>query len=334
MKSLVLSLALLTLLPQAALAQADTPIVKSATIYDKTAAFAGSADLQVKAWDRFLAAWGQDNPLSTEDDTLRSQARAGKDKALAAARVPAVRPPANGGGETVSHCSYCPDMVVIPAGSFMMGSNDYDSEKSPHPVTVQSFEMGKTEVTQGQWKAVMGSDKNPSGFKTCGDNCPVEKVSWDMAQDYIRKLNAKSGRQYRLPSEAEWEFAARAGTSTQYFWGDSIGRNNANCDGCGSPWDNKTTAPVKQFKPNAYGLYDMHGNVWEWVEDVWHGNYNGAPMDGSAWVSGGEQKYRVLRGGSWYGIPRFLRSADRDRDTADDGDSNTGFRLARTLLTP
>ena len=310
--------------------------------YEKTAAFAGSADRQVKAWDRFLAAWAQDNPLSTEDDTLRSRARADKDKAqgLAAARVPAVRLPANGGVEPVNNCSYCPDMVVIPAGRFTMGSNDGESnEKPPHPVTVRSFEMGKTEVTQGQWKAVMGS--NPSRFNTCGDDCPVERVSWNMAQDYIRKLNAKSGRQYRLPSETEWEYAARARSTGDYWWGDKASHEYANygedecCGGLAQGRDQwVNTAPVGQFPANPFGLFDMHGNVWEWVEDVWHNNYAGAPTDGSAWLSGGDQARRVLRGGSWNDYPGDLRSAYRNQDSAVGSNNNTGFRLARTLLIP
>ncbi len=242
----------------------------------------------------------------------------------------------------VNHCSYCPDMVVIPAGNFMMGSNDGDSdEKQPHRVTVQSFEMGKTEVTQGQWKAVMGNDKNPSSFNTCGDDCPVENVSWDKAQDYIRKLNAKSGRRYRLPSEAEWEYAARARSTGAYWWGDKASHEYANygedecCGGLAQGRDQwVNTAPVGQFPANPFGLFDMHGNVWEWVEDVWHNNYAGAPTDGSAWLSGGDQARRVLRGGSWNDYPGDLRSAYRNQDSAVGSNNNTGFRLARTLLIP
>ncbi len=230
-------------------------------------------------------------------------------------------------------CAECPELVVIPGGSFEMGSNDGDADEKPiHRVNIKSFELGKYEVTQGQWKAVMGS--NPSKFTECGDTCPVEKVSWDDIQEYIKKLNAKSGQKYRLPSEAEWEYAARAGTKTKYSWGDGIGKNNANCDGCGSQWDNKTTAPVGQFKANGYGLHDMHGNVREWVQDCWHGDYKGAPSDGSAWTNSCSDKDRVLRGGSWYGIPASLRSADRSRYTPDVRVDVSGFRLARTLLTP
>jgi formylglycine-generating enzyme required for sulfatase activity len=230
-------------------------------------------------------------------------------------------------------------MVVIPAGSFEMGSNEYTGEKPPHRVSIKSFALGKYEVTQGQWKAVMGS--NPSGFKECGDNCPVEQVSWDGIQQYIQKLNASSGQQYRLPSEAEWEYAARAGTSSKYWWGDTASHDYANygkdecCDGLAQGRDKwVNTAPVGQFPANAFGLHDMHGNVWEWVQDYYHDSYSAAPSDGSAWEIGGEQKYRVLRGGSWYFIPAVLRSAYRVGDSPDVRDDYDGFRLARTLLTP
>ncbi|MDQ6979805.1 MAG: formylglycine-generating enzyme family protein, partial [Mariprofundaceae bacterium] len=145
---------------------------------------------------------------------------------------------------------------------------------------------------------------DPSNFK--GDNRPVEQVSWDDVQRYLKKL----GRAYRLPSEAEWEYAARAHATTAYSWGNAIGKNRANCDGCGSQWDDTTTAPVGSFSANDFGLYDMHGNVWEWNADCWHGSYAGAPSDGAVWLSG-TCKGRVLRGGSWHINPRHLRSANR-----------------------
>jgi formylglycine-generating enzyme required for sulfatase activity len=252
-----------------------------------------------------------------------------------AATVPAPRPAA----PAPLACAECPEMVVIPAGSFEMGSNEYTGEKPPHRVSIKSFALGKYEVTQGQWKAVMGS--NPSGFKECGDNCPVEQVSWDGIQQYIQKLNASSGQQYRLPSEAEWEYAARAGTSSKYWWGDTASHDYANygkdecCGGLAQGRDQWTnTAPVGQFPANAFGLHDMHGNVWEWVQDYWHDSYSAAPSDGSAWVAGGDQGKRVLRGGSWDFIPADLRSAIRGRISPDSRIINIGFRLARTLLTP
>jgi formylglycine-generating enzyme required for sulfatase activity len=239
-------------------------------------------------------------------------------------------------GKVLKDCADCPEMVVIPAGSFEMGSNDYDSEKPTHRVTLKGFALGRTEVTQGQWKSVMGS--NPSQFSSCGDDCPVETFSWDDAKEYIRKLNAKTGKSYRLPSEAEWEYAARAETTTRYPWGNEASHEYANygkdqcCEGYASGRDRwVNTAPVGEFSANAFGLYDMHGNVWEWIEDCWNSNYNGAPFDGSVWISGNCSE-RVLRGGSWTNNSRDLRSASRYGRTPGYRYGNLGFRLARTLF--
>jgi formylglycine-generating enzyme required for sulfatase activity len=139
-----------------------------------------------------------------------------------------------------------------------------------------------------------------------------------------------TGQPYRLLTEAEWEYAARAGTTTAYYWGDDIGKNNASCIGCGSQWDNKQTAPVGSFAANQFGLYDMAGNVWQWVQDCYHGNYDGAPADGSAWISR-DYSNRVLRGGSWYGTPQGLRSAYRGWNSSDLRSRDIGFRVGRTL---
>jgi formylglycine-generating enzyme required for sulfatase activity len=223
------------------------------------------------------------------------------------------------------------ELVYVPAGSWMMGSDTYNDEKPIHQVTMrEGFYMGRYEVTQAQWTAVMGT--NPSRFK--GDNLPVETVSWDDAQGFIRKLNARGdGFSYHLPSEAEWEYAARAGTTTAFAFGDSLSSEQANFNGdypyggaAKGVYREKTT-PVGSFQPNGWGLYDMHGNVWEWCEDWSHDNYNGAPSDGSAWESGGEQKERVLRGGSWGSYAAFLRSANRGRNSPDYRDSYDGFRV-------
>jgi formylglycine-generating enzyme required for sulfatase activity len=217
--------------------------------------------------------------------------------------------------------AYKPEMVVIPAGSFEMGSNDGKSEEKPgHRVTLKTFAMGKTEVTQGQWKIIMGS--NPSNFNKCGDNCPVEKVSWDDVQVFIKKLNAKTGKQYRLPTEAEWEYVCHSGGKQDYCGSEDIGAvawHSKNSD-------NKTQ-PVAQKKANAFGLYDMTGNVREWVEDVYHDNYNGAPTDGKAWA--GEGSKRVIRGGSWDESSQDLRALNRRKDSTSERDKKIGFRLAR-----
>ena len=159
---------------------------------------------------------------------------------------------------------------------------------------------------------------------------PVINVSWDDAVAYTKWLSEQTSKRYRLPSEAEWEYAARAGTTTKYSWGKKIGRNRANCDGCGSQWDNKKTGPVGSFPANAWGLHDMHGNVWEWVQDCWNDSYRGAPTDGSAW-EGGDCSRRVMRGCSWSFSPGFLRATNRGLFTTGDRGVSIGFRIARTL---
>lgn len=227
-------------------------------------------------------------------------------------------------GKVFRDCPECPDMVVIPAGSFQMGGDIYDSEKPIHPVIIgKAFALGKTEVTQSQWRVVMGN--NPSDFSSCGDDCPVEKVTWNNAQEYVRKLSAITGKTYRLPSEAEWEYACRAGGNHTYCGGDDL-------DALAWPVSvfSGNVHPVAGKQANAFGLYDMSGNVWEWVEDCWNKSYIGAPSDGSAWTSG-KCDVRMLRGGSSYSKSAFVRSAFRDRDYTAGRLSGTGFRLARML---
>jgi formylglycine-generating enzyme required for sulfatase activity len=220
-------------------------------------------------------------------------------------------------------------MLSIPAGNFEMGSkNGEPDEKLVHTVTIsQPFEMGKYEVTQGQWKAVMG--KNPSEYKKCGDNCPVENVSWDDVQAFIKKLNALTGKQYRLPTEAEWEYACRGGGTGKYCGGDdlgSVGWYDGNSGG--------KTHQVGQKKANGYGLFDMSGNVEEWVQDFYSDSYAGAPADGSARNSHGRGEFgsdRALRGGSWINKPLIVRAAIRSYIEPADRNSYFGFRVARTL---
>ena len=227
------------------------------------------------------------------------------------------------------------EMVDIPGGSFRMGDlsgEGYDYEVPVHSVTVPAFRLGKYEVTFAQWDACV-ADGGCGGYspddKGWGrGNRPVINISWNDVQSFIDWLNRKTGGNYRLPSEAEWEYAARAKSTTKYNWGNDIGSNRANCDGCGSRWDNEQTAPVGSFPANAWGLHDIHGNVWEWVQDCWNESYEGAPSDGSAWESGDCDR-RVLRGGSWYYDARRLRSAYRGgRDRAYRLYSY-GFRLAQ-----
>ena len=226
------------------------------------------------------------------------------------------------------------DMVAIPGGSFVMGSPSTEagrhSDEGPQrTVTVAPFFMGKYEVTQAQYQAVMGN--NPSHFK--GAKRPVEGVNWDEAVEFCRKLTQKTGKTYRLPSEAEWEYACRAGTTTLFYFGDTITPDLVNYNG-NYPYGaapkglwRKQTTDVGSFPPNAFGLYDMHGNVWEWCSDKWHGNYNGASTDGSSWETGTDNN-RVQRGGSWDYHAVHCHSAVRNSYSAVDRDMSIGFRVA------
>ena len=320
--------------------------------YDAAAGFSGSADLQAKAWERFLAGWGQDNPYSQEDEALRHQAQQRREQAQGRAREEAQRlaqpSPAPqptqaqaGSAQTFSVNGVSFRMVSVPSGSFQMGSPASEpgragDEGPQRRVSVPAFQLGQTEVTQGLWQAVMGS--NPSRFSDCGPECPVERVSWDEAQEFIRKLNQQTGQQFRLPSEAEWEYAARAGSTTPYPWGNTASHEQANygkdecCDGLAQGRDRwVNTAPVSQFPANAFGLHDMHGNVREWVQDCYADSYRKAPSDGRA-ANANNCSLRVLRGGSWSINPRWLRSAYRIRSSPDIRFVITGFRLARTVF--
>ncbi len=241
-------------------------------------------------------------------------------------------------GAIFRDCDQCPEMVVVPAGRFRMGdlAGVGDSDERPvHEVAIEyPFAVGKYEVTFAEWDACVaagGCTHLPKDVGWGRGTRPVINVSWNDAQQYVRWLSRETGKSYRLLSEAEWEYMARAGTTTKYPWGNEIGANKANCDGCGSQWDVESTAPVGSFETNAFGLYDTAGNVWEWVEDCGHDGYGGAPADGSAWVSG-NCDIRVWRGGSWDGPPRDLRSTNRYMKASGyRSDNDGGFRVARTL---
>jgi formylglycine-generating enzyme required for sulfatase activity len=242
-------------------------------------------------------------------------------------------------GQQFSECAHgCPRLVVIPAGPFAMGSPQNeegrdDNEGPQHTVTIRKpFAVGKFDVTFAEWDACVAAGACPRADDNRwgrGDR-PVINVSWNDAKLYVAWLSRATGNEYRLLSEAEWERAARGGTNTKYYWGDDIGKGNANCDGCGSQWDNKQTAPVGSFKPNSFDLYDMAGNVWQWVEDCYHVSYDEAPNDGAAWASG-DCGPRVVRGASWNNNSKNLRSAGRDRDYPGVRLNVSGFRVARTL---
>jgi len=227
-------------------------------------------------------------------------------------------------------CDNCPEMVVVPAGEFMMGSevvpiaygDVFENEKPPHKVRIKSFAIGKHEVTQMQWRWVMG--KNPSNFK--GNNLPVEMISWIDAQKYVKKLSEITGKKYRLPTEAEWEYAARAGSTSIYPWGDN--ELEMLEYSWFSPKLNKTR-PVGLKSPNVFGLYDMIGNVEEWVLDCAHNNYIGAPSDGSAWIRNGDCSIRMLRGGYWDDPTLNARTATRNPQNKIAKSPFIGFRIVR-----
>jgi formylglycine-generating enzyme required for sulfatase activity len=236
-------------------------------------------------------------------------------------------------GESFKDCPVCPEMVVVPAGRFAMGSEAASDEMPVHEVVLaRAFAVGRFEVTFAEWDACVAEGAcshvpNDQGFGR--DSRPVVDVSWnDVTKAYLPWLSRKAGRTYRLLSEAEWEYAARAGSRTAYAWGDDIGAGRANCDRCGSAWDNRQTATVGSFAANAFGLHDLHGNVWEWTQDCYQDSYAGAPRNGSVRQRANCQT-RVVRGGGWSDRPRYLRSAIRYGDPPDYRGNYVGFRVAR-----
>ncbi len=276
------------------------------------------------------------------------------------------------GDREFRECPECPIMVGMPTGRFVMGSPSreagrFETEGPQRIVSIKAFALARYPVSSGEFLAFLrATNHQPApcnallglGWKINGrglayapqgeepPNWPAVCLDWNDAHAYLDWINARARaanprltrNPYRLPSEAEWEYAARGGTNTARWWGDEIGSGNANCNGCGSPYDRRLLAPVHAFKPNPFGLYGMLGNAWEWVEDCWHANYNGAPADGSVW-RGGDCSRHVLRGGSWSNLPVFIRAAMRasaannsnDPSVASDYSSLATFRLARDL---
>ncbi|WP_430869480.1 SUMF1/EgtB/PvdO family nonheme iron enzyme [Cupriavidus basilensis] len=231
-------------------------------------------------------------------------------------------------------CPACPVLHGLAPGTFTMGSNGGDAtEKPPHHVTIaQPFAIGKYEVTVEQWNACAdaGGCQRIATVAGAAKNAPVRDVSWDDAQQYLAWLGKLTGKHYRLPTEAEWEYAARGGTATLYWWGDQMRKGTANCKDCGDPWNADMPANVGSFAANAYGLHDMNGSVWEWVADCWHSSYKNAPVDGRAWDEPG-CSVRVIRGGSWLEGASYMLSSTRFKYSASVRQSQNGFRVARDM---
>ena len=302
-----------------------------------------------KRWDDFAFARAQSlGTLKAYAEYIAShpaghhveEARRWKDKRKRYPILTATSP----AGTTGRECDACPEMVVVPAGRFRMGDlaggGDRD-ERPVHDVTIDDpFAVGRYKVTFAEWDACVaggGCRHRPDDEGWGRETRPVINVSWDDAQAYVAWLSGETGKPYRLLSEAEWEYMARAGTTMKYWWGNEADHDHANygqdkcCDGAIAGKDRwKYTSPVGSFEANAFGLFDTAGNVWEWVEDCRNESYQGAPSDGSAWTSGNCDR-RVLRGGSWGFKPRDLRSANRVRDDTGSRHRSSGFRVARTL---
>ncbi|NQV98856.1 MAG: SUMF1/EgtB/PvdO family nonheme iron enzyme [Rhodospirillales bacterium] len=247
----------------------------------------------------------------------------------------------HGPGTTFQQCADCPSMVVVPSGSFTMGSPEDEIGRHPkeiegptHLVTVpRAFAVGQFEITFREWDACYaagGCAQNPQDRGWGRGNRPVMYVSWFDIQQYLQWISNVTGQDYRLLTESEWEFVARAGSSSAYWWGNKVGVDKANCLGCGENFNGAMTVPTGSMVQNPFGLYDVHGNVYEWVQDCWNGSYAGAPNDGSAWING-DCSLRVLRGGAWGKEPINIRSARRIKSPPTLRSGKRGFRVAMTL---
>jgi formylglycine-generating enzyme required for sulfatase activity/uncharacterized caspase-like protein len=300
--------------------------------------------IKIRAWQQFATAFTEDNPYSSEDNSLRTEAsqriqalqQAARREQQQATQLASLASTSGGAlSSSGKACDVCPEMLLIPADSFRMGDlsgSGHKDEKPVRRVDIKAFALGKTEVTFFEYDAFARATNTalPADQGWGRGSRPVTNVSWDDAKAYISWLSKKAGQSYRLPTEAEWEYAARAGTTTKYPWGNDVGRNNANCDGCGSQWDDKSTAPASSFSANAFGLHDMHGNVHEWIEDCYKDSYSGASSTGAAHQHSA-CSLRVLRGGSWNNRASLLRSAFRSRNHPSRRYSNNGFRVAQDL---
>jgi formylglycine-generating enzyme required for sulfatase activity len=246
------------------------------------------------------------------------------------AAAPASRPAA--AAAEVKDCPACPTLISLPAGSFTMGSNSSDpSEKPAHQVTIGApFAIGKYEVTAQQWNSCVDAGACQKVALAANANAPIRDVSWDDAQQYLKWLGSTSGKPFRLPTEAEWEYAARGGTATRYWWGEQMAAGKANCKDCGQPWTSEGPANVGSFAANPYGLHDTSGSVWEWVSDCWHNSFKDAPADGRSWDQP-NCSVRVIRGASWREGAPYMVASTRFKYDASVRHSQNGFRVARSL---
>ena len=222
-----------------------------------------------------------------------------------------------------------PEMVSIPGGAFSMGSDDDPSEKPIHQVTIKSFVISKFPITVREWNACVAA-KSCSYTPTGKDDAPVTNLSWTDTQQFVEWLSKVAQKPFRLPTEAEWEYAARGGTRSKFWWGDQLQAAMANCKGCNEPYEKSQPLNVGSFKPNPFGLYDMGGNIHQWIADCWHENYKGAPSDGSAWIESGCLS-RVIRSGSWKNDPSYVRPSNRDHYDATVRYPTHGLRVAYSL---
>ena len=249
--------------------------------------------------------------------------------------VSAQQTPTYKSGQVFRDCESCPELVVIPKGLYMMGSNGrYKAARPAHRVSVKKpFAIGRFEVTFEEWQTCVGDGgcrHEPDDHNWGRDGRPVINVTWDQAQNYLRWISSRTGQKYRLPTEAEWEYVHRAGTTTRFWWGDEVGLNNANCKDCKSEWSALSSAPVGSFKPNPYGVYDTSGNVFEWVEDCWNSDHTDAPKTVQARREG-NCHYRVIRGGSFYYFNKVARAFYRAKNPPGVKSYWLGFRVLREL---
>ncbi|MGN6648946.1 formylglycine-generating enzyme family protein [Trinickia sp.] len=251
--------------------------------------------------------------------------------AVTSAAPTSTPPPAD---HEIKDCAACPVMIAIAPGKFEMGNNHSDpSERPAHAEAIgQPFALARYPVTVAQWNAcVAASACAPlTTDESHAPNAPVHDVSWDDAQRYLTWLTKIAGKPYRLPTEAEWEYAARAGTTTRYWWGDDFRTGKVNCKDCGQPWHQEGPANVGTFAANPFGLYDMGGAVWEWVSDCWHSSYKNAPVDGRSWNEPNCQSH-VIRGGSWLDGANYMLSSTRFKYDANVRYTANGFRVARDM---